>query len=102
MQAIFTVPQALTGGPNRGKPECPYGRGHNYQFYINPTTGIAPGQSVFITVPLYTQLVVSPNPTVPDQYIDWWNGGTIQVFNSTTSTPPRALTEDLNEHESSC
>jgi hypothetical protein len=95
MQAIFKVPEALTGGAAGENPKCPYGRAHNYRFYINPTTGIAPGQSVFITVPLYTQLVVSPDPTVADQYIDWWNGGTIQVFNSSTSTPPRALTEDL-------
>jgi hypothetical protein len=96
MQAIFAVPQALTGGPTGENPICPYGRAHNYRFYINPTAGIAPGKSVFITVPLYTQLVVSPNPKVADQYIDWWNGGTVQVFNSSTSTPPRALTEDLN------
>jgi len=41
-----------------------------YKLYVNEGTGIAPGSSVEVTIPLYSQL--------PDQsYITWWNGGRV-------------------------
>ncbi len=75
-----------------------YPRGSQFRFYINPTGGIAPGQSVTITLPLYSQLVPtgSIDPTQPDQFIDWWQGGRIEIFESLTSTPPAAITADYN------
>lgn len=66
-----------------------------YRIYINPQSGIAPGQNVVITVPLYTQLVETPNASQKNQYIDWWNGGTIQMFYSASNTPPPALRDDI-------
>jgi hypothetical protein len=88
LQAIFQIPQDQNGN-------FPYPRDKSFRIYINPSKGIGPGQSVTITVPLYTQLVTSVAPKQPNQYIDWWNGGTIQLFGSDTATPPRALTDDL-------
>jgi hypothetical protein len=88
LQAIFKIPEAQNGN-------FPYPRDKSFRIYINPSSGIGPGQNVAITVPLYTQLVTPVNPTQPNQYIDWWNGGTIQLFASDTTTPPRALTDDL-------
>lgn len=90
LQAFFKVPA------NR-VPNNLYPRGKNFRIYISPSgAGIAPGQSVSITLPLYTQLVSNVVPSQPDQYMDWWNGGTIQIYVSDTANPPKALTEALN------
>jgi hypothetical protein len=90
MQAIFQITRAQIA---TGK--FPYVTNSVYRIYIEPTNGIAPGESVSITIPLYTQLVATPDPTQPDQYIDWWNGGTIQLFLDTMPQTPRALADDL-------
>jgi hypothetical protein len=60
------------------------------RFYINGDKGIAPGGSVVITLPLYTQLVASVDPTEADQYAEWWQGENMQIFTSETATPPPA------------
>jgi hypothetical protein len=62
------------------------------RFYINGVTGIAPGESVEITLPLYTQLAATVNPKEPNQYAEWWQGQNMQVFISHTRTPPVAYT----------
>ena len=91
LQAFFKVPADQV-------PTNLYPRGKNYRVYISPSgTGIAPGQNVSITLPLYTQLVQTVVPSQPDQYVDWWNGGTIQIYVSDTASPPKALTEALNK-----
>ena len=64
-----------------GKPYFP--KPNNFRIYVNPTgTGIAPGHSVVLRLPLITQLV--PDGAVdrqaPDQYIDWWGGGRVELF----------------------
>jgi len=65
-----------------------------YRIYINPEkAGIPPKGSVILTVPLYTQRVKDPKATEPDQYIDWWNGTTIQLYTNSKASPPKALTE---------
>ncbi|WBV71673.1 hypothetical protein PGH42_00480 [Legionella pneumophila] len=48
----------------------PYPTNYVYKLYVNEGTGIAPGSSVKITLPLYSQLA-------NDRYITWWNGGRI-------------------------
>ena len=48
--------------------------------WVNPSTGIPPGGSAILTIPFYTQLVPTPDPTLPDQYIDWWNGDNVWMF----------------------
>ncbi|WP_298624594.1 hypothetical protein [uncultured Legionella sp.] len=41
-----------------------------YKLYVNEGTGIAPGSSVTITLPLYSKLS-------DDLYVTWWNGGRV-------------------------
>ena len=60
------------------------------RFYINGDKGIAPGGSVVITLPLYTQLVASVDPTEANQYAEWWQGENMQIFASETDTAPLA------------
>ena len=79
--------QAICKVPNSQNPTHPYPTTLTNRFYINPTTGIAPGQSVVITLPLYTQLVATVDPMANDQYAEWWQGENIQMFVSDTSPP---------------
>ena len=74
----------------------PYPTTITNRFYINGTTGIPPGGSVTITLPLYTQLVASVNPQSPNQYAEWWQGQNIQIFGqaSSVTTPPKAFAYD--------
>ena len=58
----------------------PYPTTITNRFYINGLTGIPPGGSVTITLPLYTQLVASVNPQSNNQYAEWWQGQNIQIF----------------------
>jgi hypothetical protein len=89
LQAFFKIPQAQVSN-------YPYPRTKSFRIYINPAMeGIAPGQSVTLTIPLYTQLVSYVDPMEPNQYIDWWNGGTILIYSSDTAAPPKALTDAL-------
>lgn len=92
MQAAFKVPKSKLA-------DNPYPTPHTFRMYLNPTgTGIPPNGTVTLTLPLYTQLVATDqvNPKMPDQYIDWWNGGRISLYASLYSdgTPPKALVED--------
>ncbi|MCE0724374.1 MULTISPECIES: hypothetical protein [Legionella] len=48
----------------------PYPTKYVYKLYVNEGTGIAPGSSVTITLPLYSELA-------KDRYITWWNGGRV-------------------------
>jgi hypothetical protein len=50
----------------------------------------APGKSVWITLPLYTQLVATVAPKEPNQFAEWWQGQNLQIFLSQTATPPLA------------
>src|SRR5580658_4376539 len=63
MQAICKVPDSKTK-------TLTYRRTLTFRFYINPTKGIAPGESVVITLPLFTQLVANVDPTQPNQYAE--------------------------------
>lgn len=51
-----------------------------YRVYVNPNRGIKPGASVIINVPLWSQLVQNPDPRKPNQYVDWWNGGRVLIY----------------------
>jgi hypothetical protein len=67
------------------------------RFYINgPQDGIPPGGSRVITLPLYTQLAASVDPTVPNQYAEWWQGQNMQIFASTTNVAPAAYANSLS------
>src|SRR5262245_38383624 len=92
MQACFRVPA------NQIKPKVklPYPRASQYRMYVNccaaGENGIPPGGSVTIVLPFYSPLVANIDPTLttPAQFIDWWQGGGINVFRGpkTSTTPP--------------
>ncbi len=48
----------------------PYPTEYVYKLYVNEGTGILPGSSVTITLPLYSEVS-------PGRYITWWNGGRV-------------------------
>jgi hypothetical protein len=90
LQAAFKIPKSQLANN-------PYPSPDTFRLYFNPTgAGIPPGGNVTITLPLYTQLVANVNPKAPDQYIDWWNGGRVSIYESLSATgmPPRALVAD--------
>lgn len=97
MQAAFGVPRSELGNN-------PYPKTNQFRLYINGLNGIPPGSSVTITVPLYSQLVPTDqvNPKLPDQYIDWWGGGRIYIYERAAidQQPPDALVADYNHNKS--
>jgi hypothetical protein len=91
MRAIMNVPQNNT--------TALFPLTSQMRFYVNPTgNGVPPGGTVTLTLPFYTQLVDPPDPTQPNQYANWWNGGRIEIFDSEASTgaPSAALTAAFN------
>jgi hypothetical protein len=58
----------------------PYPTTVTNRLYINGLTGIPPGGGVAITLPLYTQLVTTVDPTANDQFAEWWQGQNMQIF----------------------
>ena len=51
-----------------------------YRVYVNETRGIPAKSSVEVTLPFYSRLVQNPDGTKVNQYIDWWNGGRIYLY----------------------
>jgi hypothetical protein len=49
---------------------------------VNGTAGLKAGQSVKVTLPFFTQLTASPNGSMPDQVIDWWNAGRVYIYDN--------------------
>ena len=90
LQAWLKVPKSEMG-------DKPYPKLNNFRIYINPTgNGIPPGGEVTITLPLLTQLVPTNqvDPKKTDQYIDWWGGGRVELFEAPAADgkPPATLT----------
>src|SRR5215204_1775850 len=93
LQAAFNVPVADLGTRK-------YGHDKVYLIYIKPLVGLAPGESVTVSLPVCSRLVpatpTSPIGKVNDEYIDWWNGGRVYIFDSPLgSGPPAALTAEF-------
>ena len=89
IQMACNITQAQAQGPNA----FTYKETLNNRFYINGDKGIAPGGSVVITLPLYTQLAASVDPTQANQYAEWWQGENMQIFTSPTSDPATFLSK---------
>lgn len=53
-----------------------------YRVYVNWPSGISPHSYIAMDVPFYSKLVDSPNGVLPDQYVNWWNGGRVIIYNS--------------------
>ncbi len=67
---------------------------------IGNDEGIAPGQSVEISIPFYTQLLTTTADNLgkmPDQYIDWWNSGRIVFFDSPAAYHSVKVTNSPNK-----
>ena len=67
----------------------PYQQVYAYRIYVNPNSGgVAPGGSVTLKVPLFTQIVANqadgspPDGKTPDQFADWWKGGRVSIGDS--------------------
>ncbi len=98
MQAALKVTKAQLA-------DYPFPTPDTFRLYFNPTgTGIPPHASITVKLPLYTQLVTSDqlNPKLPNQYVDWWNGGRISIYASLYSdaAPPKALVADYTSRPS--
>jgi hypothetical protein len=104
MQACFKVPvDQIQPSDN-----YPYPRASQYRMYINccapGENGIKPGGSVTITLPFYSPLVQKIDPKGTAQFIDWWQGGGINVYRgpNTSASPPTILeshwTDDNNQN----
>src|ERR1700677_5092029 len=53
-----------------------------YRIYVNPARGIPAHGSVSITLPFYSTLTPNPVANLPDQYIDWWNGARVYLYDT--------------------
>jgi hypothetical protein len=72
-----------------------YGHTQLYRIYINGTDGIPAQGVVNLSVPFYSQLVPNPNPALPDQYINWWNGSRIFIYDNQGDVA-KAMAQDKN------
>jgi hypothetical protein len=98
LQAWLKVPKAQMG-------DKPYPKLNNFRIYINPAgNGIPPGGAVTLQLPLLTQLVATNqvDPKKTDQYIDWWGGGRVELFEAPAADgkPPAALAALFNDRPS--
>ena len=105
MQACFKVPA------NQIQPtdNFPYPRASQYRMYVNccarGENGIPPNGSVTIRLPFYSPLVQPIDPNATAQFIDWWQGGGINVYRSPSiggTKPPTIVqnhwTDDNNQN----
>jgi hypothetical protein len=94
LQAWFDVPKSQY-------PKNPYPKtAKQFRIYVNPVKGIPPGGSATIQLPLYSQLEATPDPTKEEQYIDWWGGGRVEIFDGLKSAgkAPEALTANYTRN----
>ncbi len=54
---------------------------NDYQVYVNPKTGIAPGEFVSLNVPWWSKAMQG----AADRYVDWWRAGRVIVFDDQTA-----------------
>jgi len=66
-----------------------------YRVFVNWPQGLGSGNFIALNVPFYSTLYANSNPVEPDQYIDWWNGGRLKIYDSTLT-----LTEAYNSGKS--
>ena len=53
---------------------------YTYRSYVIEDQGMAPGTTIYVQVPFYSQIAAKPDPTKKDQYADWWNGGRVFFY----------------------
>ena len=85
----------------------PYPRAGVYRMYINCCNagekGIPAGGSVTISLPLYSPLAATIDPTKSGQLIDWWQGGDINIYQTAkdAGSPPPLLQAHFNSETAS-
>lgn len=81
-------------------PDFTYPKKAQFRLYVNPRgAGIPPRGFVRIRLPLLTQVVPNPDPKLPDQYVDWWGGGRVELFDGPAGgPPPNALRANYNRN----
>jgi hypothetical protein len=65
-----------------------------------PSSGIAPNQSIEITVPFYTQLKSADSDNlgkVDDQFVDWWNAVRVYLLDSEAAYHSAKVTNNPGE-----
>jgi hypothetical protein len=96
MQACFKIPAYQLQQTDN----FPYARASQYRIYVNccasGENGIPPSGSVTIKLLFYSPLLAKIDPTVqnPAQFIDWWQGGGINVYRGPSlggTRPPTIL-----------
>ena len=92
MQGIFEVPNSQSPfSSNQTKGNCAYPVTLDYRIYINEASGIEPGGSVDLSLPLFTQLIANPSGTVNNEYAEWWQGQNLWIFSNSSASPPAAV-----------
>jgi len=89
LQGFFKVKKAELG-------QKTYASAGTTRMYVNCCAagerGIPPGGSVTIKLPLYSPRVTVIDPGKPNQLIEWWQGGNINLYESPKAKgPPAAL-----------
>jgi hypothetical protein len=85
--------------PNKN-PYPPFPTTLVYRAYINEDKGIPAGDSVTIQVPFYTQLKDVTADDIGDdndQFIDWWNGARVYLFDGKTALDAAKITDGSNQ-----
>jgi hypothetical protein len=91
---------------------------YTYRSYVIEDQGLEPGETIYVQVPFYSALVSNPDPTKKDQYVDWWNGGRVFLYDDaeqvkedykapnqklvTPATPGLYWCTSLNKAETAC
>lgn len=80
-----------------------YAQTNLYRIYVNvqngQVQGIPPNGSAIVKVPFYNTLASSPLPGSSNQYVDWWNGGQIYIYDQVQNVQA-AYNLDVNGHAS--
>lgn len=76
--------RALQPDPTAAITDC-HAVEHDYYVYLNPGTGIAPGQMLSISLPWWVKTDAASTGGAYDPYIDFWNAGRLYIFDDKQS-----------------
>ena len=99
IQAVDFWMQAQFGYNQAQRAANPFKTTKQYRVYVNPTAGggVPAGQSVFISVPFYTNLVLSPiGGSAPDQYADWFDAMRVYIYDDWNSLNVNGFSKDTS------
>lgn len=91
MQAQFAIPNPAARSTH------PFTTTRQYRVYVNPGAGagVPAGESVFISVPFYTNLVAAPSGgTGADEYADWFDAMRVYIYDDWNSLNANGFSRD--------